>query len=63
MPELRVFFDGSVIESFLSGREQLVSRVYGLKAGEVELEIETAKGPVEGRFWKLEAISGDRLTA
>src|ERR1700733_7382933 len=31
---LRLFFDGSVIESFIGGREALTSRVYTIKPGE-----------------------------
>jgi len=62
-PVLRMFLDGSVIESLVGGREALTSRVYGLKAGETELEValEGGKG-CEVSLWPLEAISGDRLT-
>lgn len=62
-PGLRMILDGSVIESFVGGREALTSRVYGLKAGETELEIAvTGKSGLTGELWGLAAISGDRLT-
>jgi hypothetical protein len=63
-PSLQMFLDGSVIESFIGGREALTSRVYGLKQGETELEV-TVKGtkPVELQTWTLKAISADRLTS
>jgi beta-fructofuranosidase len=62
-PTLRMFLDGSVIETFIGGREVLTSRVYGLKPGETELEV-TLSGTksVELEQWPLEAISADRLT-
>jgi len=61
---LRLFLDGSVLESLVCGREAVTSRVYGLKPGEAELEIE-AQGTdgVEIVQWPLGAISTDRLTA
>lgn len=63
-PELRLFLDGSVIEAFIGGREALTSRVYGLKAGEAELEVSATGGrPVEIEVWPLAAVSPDRLTA
>jgi beta-fructofuranosidase len=63
-PVLRLYLDGSVIESFVGGREALTSRAYGLKAGETELEValEGGKG-CEVSLWPLGAISGNRLTA
>ncbi len=62
-PSLRMFLDGSVVESFLGGREAITSRVYMLKPGETELEVSVAgKGKVELRWWPLEPISADRLT-
>jgi beta-fructofuranosidase len=62
-PGLRVFFDGSVIESFIGGVEAVTSRVYGLKPGETELEISVAgKGSVELSQWSIAPISPDRLT-
>jgi beta-fructofuranosidase len=62
-PELRVFFDGSVIESFIGGVEAVTSRVYGLKPGETELEVSVAgKSGVELSQWFIAPISPDRLT-
>jgi beta-fructofuranosidase len=63
MPEIRLFLDGSVIESFIGGREAITSRVYGLKAGASELEVAVAgNSSVELDLWPLAAISADRLT-
>jgi hypothetical protein len=63
MPEIRLFLDGSVIESFIGGREAITSRVYGLKAGATELEVAVAGDrSVELDLWPLAAISADRLT-
>jgi beta-fructofuranosidase len=63
-PHLHLFFDGSVVESFIGGLEAVTNRVYGLKAGETELEIEFAgKDGLEARLWPLKAISADRLTS
>jgi beta-fructofuranosidase len=63
-PDLRVFLDGSVIESFIGGREALTSRAYGLRPGETELEVNVkGKGHVELQTWPLKAISTDRLTS
>ena len=60
---LRIFIDGSVIESFIAGREALTSRVYSVHPGESELEIALLKGEsVALKQWPLEAISTDRLT-
>ena len=60
---LRIFIDGSVIESFIVGREVLTSRVYNVAPGKTELEIELIKGrSVDVKQWPLEAISRDRLT-
>ncbi len=56
---VRIFFDGSVIESFLGGVETLTSRVYGLEPGRVEIETSDA---VEAKLRNLNAISPDRLT-
>jgi beta-fructofuranosidase len=63
-PGLRLFLDGSVIESFIGGREAITSRVYTLRPGETELEVSVAeKGKVELSLWPLSAISPDRLTS
>ena len=63
-PDLRLFLDGSVIESFIGGREALTSRVYGLPPGETELEVTlTGSGHTELQFWPLNPISRDRLTS
>jgi beta-fructofuranosidase len=62
-PGLRLFLDGSVIESFIGGREALTSRVYTLKPGQTELEVAvTGKEKVAVELWPLAAISPDRLT-
>jgi beta-fructofuranosidase len=62
-PFLRLFLDGSVIESYIGGREAITSRVYTLKPGEAEIEV-SVKGPkkIEISHWALNAISSDRLT-
>jgi beta-fructofuranosidase len=62
-PDLRLFLDGSVIESFIGEREALTSRVYSLKPGETEFEISvTGDRSVQLEHWPLAAISPDRLT-
>ena len=62
-PSLRVFLDGSVIESFIGGREALTSRVYGIKPRETTLEVAMTGGDrVALSHWPLSAISPDRLT-
>lgn len=62
-PTLRMFLDGSVIESFIGGREALTSRVYTLKPGATELEITTTGSkPIHAEMWGMKAISGDRMT-
>jgi beta-fructofuranosidase len=62
-PELRMFLDGSVVESFIGAREAITSRVYGLKPNAAELEVTVAGDrPVELEMWPLAAISADRLT-
>ncbi len=60
---LRIFMDGSVIESFIAGRECLTSRVYNLAPNETELELFLqSAGGLEVTQWPLQAISPDRLT-
>jgi beta-fructofuranosidase len=60
---IRIFIDGSVIESFIAGREALTSRVYNLVPGSTELQIEMVKGQsLKLSQWPLTAISPDRLT-
>lgn len=62
-PTLRLFLDGSVIESFIGGREALTSRVYTLKPNATELEIATTgTKPIHAELWPMTAISPDRLT-
>ena len=62
-PALHIFFDGSVIESFIGGREAVTSRVYSLKPGETTLEVSIVeRGKVELGLWPLQPISTDRLT-
>ena len=62
-PSLRLFLDGSVIESFIGGREALTSRVYKVQPGLTDLEI-TVKGgsSVTLSHWPLASISSNRLT-
>jgi len=62
-PSLHMFLDGSVIESFIGGREALTSRVYGLETGlsELVVSVEGAKN-IALTHWELDAISPDRLT-
>ena len=60
---LRIFIDGSVIESFIAGRRCLTSRVYNLIPNETELELFLQSAPgLEVTQWPLAAISPDRLT-
>jgi beta-fructofuranosidase len=62
-PVLRLFLDGSVIESFIGGREAVTSRVYNLKPGETEIEVAVTGKPLVGLdLCPLNAISTDRLT-
>jgi beta-fructofuranosidase len=62
-PDLHMFLDGSVIESFIGGREALTSRVYGLEPNRAELEVSiTGRATTALEFWPLKAISPDRLT-
>jgi beta-fructofuranosidase len=62
-PTLRIFLDGSVIESFIGGREAITSRVYTLKPGETEIEVSLiGKGHITIDLCPLQAISPDRLT-
>ncbi len=62
-PTLRMFLDGSVIESFIGGREALTSRVYSLKPNATELEITTTgKDAIHLELWPIQPISPDRLT-
>jgi beta-fructofuranosidase len=62
-PHLMMFLDGSVIESFIGGREVVTSRVYTLKPGETEIEVsQTGSGKLTLDLWPLNAISPDRLT-
>jgi beta-fructofuranosidase len=62
-PALRLLIDGSIIESFIRGREALTSRVYEVRPGETDIEI-TVKGAngVTLSHWPLSAISTNRLT-
>jgi hypothetical protein len=58
-----MFLDGSVIESFIGGREAITSRVYDLKVGDTQLEIAfTGKQSRMLSHWPLNTISTDRLT-
>lgn len=63
-PTLRLFLDGSIIESIVGKREAITSRVYSLKPGETELEVSMAgTGETKLALWPLKAISTDRLTS
>jgi beta-fructofuranosidase len=60
---LRIFMDGSLIESFIAGREALTSRVYILELGKTELQIELVMGTsLTLKQWPLATISPDRMT-
>lgn len=62
-PDLHIFFDGSVIEAFVGGREALTSRVYGLKPDETEVEIAVSGDhPLPIEMWPLATTSSDRMT-
>jgi beta-fructofuranosidase len=62
-PDLRMFLDSSVIESFVGGREALTSRVYGMNPRETELEVSVkGKDHVSLQTWPLQAISADKMT-
>ena len=61
-PELRIFLDGSVIETFIGAREALTSRVYSLQSGSTELEVSLqGTGHIAVESWSLQPISPDRL--
>ena len=62
--KLRIFLDGSVVESFVAGKDAITSRIYGLKPGATELAVGlVGRGSVELTHWPLDAISPDRLTS
>ena len=62
-PALRLFLDGSVLESFIGGREALTSRVYTLKPNATELEISTTGAkPLYIELWPMNSISANRMT-
>lgn len=62
-PELRMFLDGSVIETFVNASGALTSRVYTLHAETTELMVEIdGAGTGIVQSWPLRAISQDRLT-
>ncbi|HUN84368.1 MAG TPA: glycoside hydrolase family 32 protein [Terracidiphilus sp.] len=62
-PEVHIFLDASVIETFIGEQEAITSRVYSLNPGETELEIAIiGVKSLEVSRWPLEAISPDRLT-
>ena len=62
-PHLRMFLDGSVIESFVGEREAVTTRVYTLKPGETEIEVSlTGSGRIDLDLWPMNPISPDRLT-
>ena len=63
-PSLDLFLDGSVIESFIGGREALTSRVYEVKPGATEVEVAiTGPHTIALSHWPLAVISPDLLTA
>lgn len=60
---LQIFFDASVIETFVVGREVLTSRVYNVAPEKTEIEIELIKGQsAKVQQWPLDAVSKDRMT-
>jgi beta-fructofuranosidase len=60
---IRIFIDGSVIESFIAGQEALTSRVYNLAPHKTELELSLqGAGALDVTQWPLQTISSDRLT-
>jgi beta-fructofuranosidase len=62
-PDLRLFLDGSVIETFVGGREALSSRVYGMKPNQTELEVAVSGDrSLKAEMWPLSPISPDRMT-
>jgi beta-fructofuranosidase len=62
-PALHIFIDGSVIETFIGGRDAMTSRVYTVKPGDTQIEVSVAgKGHLDIELWPLQAISNDRLT-
>ncbi|HTB97897.1 MAG TPA: glycoside hydrolase family 32 protein [Terracidiphilus sp.] len=61
---LRIFLDGSVVETIVGNTAALTSRVYQLHPGETELEIlASGNGSVRATLWPLQPISKDRLTS
>ncbi len=63
-PALRMFLDGSVIESFAGRTQAITSRCYGLKPGRTELEVAAAgAGGSEFTRWPLAPISANRMTS
>ncbi len=62
-PELRIFVDGSVIESFFNATDALTSRVYTVQPHATELIVElSGPGSAEVQSWPMRAISPDRMT-
>src|SRR6185369_2512351 len=62
-PALHIFIDGSVIETFIGGRDAVTSRVYTVKPGDTEIEVSvTGRGHLDIELWPMQAISNDRLT-
>ncbi len=62
-PSLRLFLDGSVIESFFGKSEACTARVYGLKPGETECELKLhGQGSVQCRHFAPQSISSNKLT-
>ncbi|HMG84449.1 MAG TPA: glycoside hydrolase family 32 protein [Terracidiphilus sp.] len=60
---LRMFMDASVIETFIAGRECVISRVYNAAPSKTELQIELIMGTsLKFTQWPLAAISTDRMT-
>ncbi|MFP5234568.1 MAG: glycoside hydrolase family 32 protein [Acidobacteriota bacterium] len=61
--ELRIFLDGSVVETFVNTSDALTSRVYSVHPDETEIVVEVAgTGTADVESWPLRAISRDRLT-
>lgn len=62
-PELRLFLDGSVLESFLNATDAVTSRVYTVQPGATELVVEcSGAGGATVEWWPMRAISPNRMT-
>lgn len=61
--ELRIFLDGSVLETFTNQHQALTSRVYTLQPHATDLAVELeGSGNAEIQSWPMRAISSNRMT-